>query len=387
MLSRILTARTLELSKRTSILTLTGPRQSGKTTHARMVFPHFDYVNLETGDQKAFALEDPRAFLARFPKGVILDEIQGCPELLPYLQEEVDLHRGKGCRFVLTGSQSMALQQGVSQSLAGRSIQLELLPFSLGELLPNGMAFDPWGTLWKGGYPRIYDEDWDPTQWLPSYIQNYLERDVRQLAQIGDLGKFQVFLQLCAGRIGQMLNLSGLGNEVGVDHKTIGRWISILEASYVVFLLRPHHANFHKRLVKTPKLFFYDTGLACSLLRIRSVAELESHYLRGGLYENFVLLELMKNRLNRGERPNFWFWRDSGGHEIDLLSEEGGKLHALEIKASSTVHSSQFDGLHWFAKLAGDQLGSMHLVNAGTDSYQRSGVTLHGWKDLATLRI
>ena len=388
MIERKLTSKALELARRAPILTLTGPRQSGKTTFARSAFPQFAYANLETGDQRNFALEDPRGFLARFQDGAILDEIQAVPSLFPYLQEFVDLSTRQGCRFILTGSQNMALQQGISQSLAGRSVQLELLPLSLSELDTHGLADpDPWKTLWKGGFPRLYNEDWNPTDWLPSYIQNYLERDVRQLAQVGDLGKFQVFLQLCAGRIGQLVNLTALGNEVGVDHKTVARWLSILEASYVVFQLRPHHANFHKRLVKTPKLFFYDVGLACSLLRIRNPADLDSHYLRGGLFENFAILELVKNRLNRGERPSFWFWRDSSGHEIDLLSEEGGKLRQVEIKASATLHSSHFDGLAWFGKLAGESLDASHLVHAGTDAYRRNGAHVHGWKDLANLIV
>ncbi len=388
MIQRKLMSRVLELAEKASILTLTGPRQSGKTTLARAAFPHLPYVNLETGDQKNFATEDPRGFLNRFPNGGILDEIQSVPSLFPYLQETVDLSSRPGLKFLLTGSQNMALQQGISQSLAGRSTQLELLPFSLGELLENGLAGpDVWSTLWKGGYPRPFQEGWAPEEWLPSYIQNYLERDVRQLSQVGDLGKFRIFVQLCAGRIGQMVNLSGLGNEVGVDHKTISRWLSVLESSYIVFQLRPHHANFHKRLVKTPKLFFYDMGLACSLLRIRSVADLDNHYLRGGLFENFAILELVKNRLNRGERPSYWFWRDSSGHEVDLLSEEGGKICPLEIKASETLHSSHFEGLQWFSKLAQDKIDRSHLVYAGGDSHVRHDVSVHGWKGLADLVV
>lgn len=388
MIRRCLTDKLLDVARRAPVVTLAGPRQSGKTTLARAAFPQFAYVNLDVGDQKQFAQDDPRGFLDRHPDGVILDEVQSVPELLPYIQERVDLPGPPGCRYLLTGSQNLSLREGVSQSLAGRSIQLELLPFSLEELASHSLtASDPWTALWKGGYPRLHTEGWQPGEWLPSYIQNYLERDVRQLAQIGDLSRFQLFLQLCAGRIGQLLNLSSLGNEVGADHKTIARWISILEASYVVTLLRPHHANFHKRLVKTPKLYFLDTGLACSLLRIRNASDLDTHHMRGNLFENFAITELLKNRLNEGQKPSYWFWRDSSGHEVDLVSEESGRLRAVEIKGSATLHSSHFDGLEWFARLAGDQLESRHLVHAGSERYVRSGVEVIGWPHLATVRI
>jgi predicted AAA+ superfamily ATPase len=386
MIHRQLMDRLLDVAKRSPVVTLTGPRQSGKTTLAKMAFPDFAYVNLDTGDQRAFATEDPRGFLARFEGGAILDEIQAVPDLFPYLQERVDARPGIGSQFVLTGSRNLALQQGVSQSLAGRSIQLQLLPFSLGELLANGRAEQtPWSALWKGGYPRIHQEGWNPDEWLPSYIENYLERDVRDLAHVGDLSKFRLLLQLLAGRIGQLVNLSQLGNEVGVDHKTISRWVSVLEASYIVFLLRPHRENFKKRLVKTPKIFFYDTGLACSLLRIHSATDLDTHYLRGGLFENYAIVELLKNRTNLGQNPSHWFWRDSTGHEVDLVSEEAGKLRALEIKGSATLHSSHLEGLDWYANLVGERLERRDLVYAGEETFIRSHTHIHGWKKLGEL--
>jgi hypothetical protein len=288
----------------------------------------------------------------------------------------------------LTGSRNLLLQQEVAQSLAGRSIRLELLPLSLQELRHAGLASgSPWENLWRGGYPRLYAQKWSPDQWLPSYIQDYLERDVRQFAQIGDLGKFQVFLQLCAGRIGQMLNATSLGAEVGVDVKTVQRWLSILEASFVVFLLRPHHANWGKRLVKTPKLYFWDTGLACSLLRIRLASDLDRHWARGGLWENWAIAELAKNRANVGQKPSYWFWRDSSGHEVDLVSEESGRLTALEIKASATVSSPHLQGLKWFRELAGDLVSDSVLIHAGTDHTTRNGISVRGWEDLSELVV
>ncbi len=379
-------ARLVDVAKRAPVVTLTGPRQSGKTTLAKMAFPDFAYVNLDTGDNRSFAREDPRGFLDRFAQGVILDEIQATPELFPYLQERVDARQETGCKYVLTGSRNLALQQGVSQSLAGRSIQMRLLPLSMAELTSHGIAPpSPWEAIWKGGYPRIHAEGWNPEDWLPSYIENYLERDVRDLAQVGDLSKFRLLLQLLAGRIGQLVNLSQLGNEVGADHKTIQRWISVLEASYIVFLLRPHHENFNKRLVKSPKVFFHDTALACSLLRIRSAGDLDAHYLRGGLFENYAIAELAKNRANLGHFPSHWFWRDSTGNEVDLVSEESGRLRALEIKASATLHSSHFDGMDRYAKLVGERLERRDLVYAGGDSFSRSGTGVHGWKMLSEL--
>jgi uncharacterized protein len=273
-----------------------------------------------------------------------------CPHCIKrYIQELVDANNSMNLQFVLTGSRNLLLMQTVGQSLAGRSIQLELLPFSKAELKQaHKLPPNPWEYLWRGSYPRLY-QGAEPLEWLPSYIQNYVERDVRLLTQVGDLGKFQVFLMLCAGRIGQMLNLTSLGNEVGVDRKTIDRWISVLEASYIIFLLRPYHENYHKRLVKTPKLYFWDTGLACSLLRIRSAQDLDTHYLRGGIFENMMIIEEHKDRLNQGERPHFWFWRDSGGLE---------KFHTISGKK---------------------RVQTMRLLYAGTDQYIRKNVQVRGW--------
>ena len=365
------------------MITLTGPRQSGKTTLSKTAFPDFAYVNLEPRETRQFAQEDPRGFLDRYSHGAIFDEVQSVPELMPYVQERVDASGRNDLQYVLTGSHNFLLMQTVGQSLAGRSIQVELLPFSKDELQAAGkLPQSPWEYVWRGSYPRLYDGA-EVSEWLPSYIQNYVERDVRLLTQVGDLGKFQTFLMLCAGRIGQLLNLTSLGNDVGVDHKTIARWISVLEASYLVFLLRPHHENFHKRLVKSPKLYFWDTGLACSLLRIRTPQDIESHYLRGGLFENLAIVEAHKRSLNRGERPQYWFWRDFAGLEVDLLSEDGQNgFSVAEIKSSQTIGSEMFAGLEKFNALTGKKrVSQMRLMHAGEGSHVRKGVEVVGWKD------
>ncbi|MCK9183715.1 MAG: ATP-binding protein [Fibrobacteraceae bacterium] len=379
MIPRLLQKKLVEAAKHSPVITLTGPRQSGKTTLARAAFPKLPYVNLEPLDTRAFAREDSRGFLARYPSGAILDEIQNVPELLSYLQEQVDAAPSHSLRYLLTGSRNFSLMQSVSQSLAGRSLQMNLLPFSHEEIKTiKPPPASVWEFLWKGGYPRLYDGA-KAGEWLPSYIENYIERDVRSLAQVGDLGKFQTFLLLCAGRIGQMLNLSQLGNEAGIDHKTAARWISILEASYIVFLLRPYHENFSKRLVKTPKLYFWDTGLACSLLRIRTATDLDVHFARGSLFENLAIVERLKHQINQGERPEAWFFRDSTGLEVDLLENDGhGGLQIYEIKSSQTIHPEMFSGLKKLQAAAGDKITASHLIYTGSESYTRSGIRIHG---------
>jgi len=361
------------------IVTLTGPRQSGKTTLAKAIFVDRPYVSLEDPDIRLAAHDDPRSFLERFPDGAVLDEVQRAPELLSYLQTLVD-GDGRMGLFILTGSQQFGLMSSISQSLAGRSAFVELLPFSLDELARAGkVPATADAMLLAGGYPPLYDRDLPPAAWFSAYVTAYVERDVRQLLKIQELEVFQRFVRLCAGRTGQLLNLSALASECGMTHNTAKAWLSVLEASYLIFLLRPHHANFNKRLVKMPKLYFYDVGLASWLLGIRTPEQMATHPLRGALFETLVIAELMKSRLHRGERPQLYFWRDSNGNEVDVLAELGVGLMPIEIKSGKTIARDAFNGLDKWQALAGDAAVNPTLIYGGSDEYRRNGVQVCGW--------
>jgi predicted AAA+ superfamily ATPase len=331
------------------VIGITGPRQSGKTTLAQALFSHFPYVNLENLDIRLQAQNDPRAFLARYKDGAIFDEVQHVPELLSYLQQIVDESPQKG-RYVVTGSQNFALSEQISQSLSGRIGMLTLLPLSMNEL--NFDSDDFTSAIFRGGYPGLYQRNMIPTEFFPSYIQTYLERDVRQIKNIEDLGLFQTFIKLCAGRIGQVLNYSSLGQDCGISHTTVIKWLTVLEASYIIFLLQPYHKKFSKRLVKNPKIYFYDTGLAASLLGLEQAHQLETHYLKGNLYENLVILEVLKARLNKGLMPNLYFWRDLSGREVDLIAEWGGSTKAIEIKIGATLQLNFVKNVNYFCSLS-----------------------------------
>jgi uncharacterized protein len=347
------------------VVTVTGPRQSGKTTLCRALFPELDYINLERPDIRESAAADPLAFLGRTSRGAILDEIQRVPELLSWLQARVDEERRNGM-YVLTGSEQFRLSESISQSLAGRTAILRLLPFSIeeAETTRTSMSIDE--MLFTGFYPRIYDQHLDPTQALGDYFETYVERDVRALGGVRDLSTFQRFVRLCAGRVGQLLNLHSLGNDAGVSHTTARNWISVLEASYVVFLLPPLHANVSKRLIRTPKLYFYDVGLSAWLLGIESAAQIATHPLRGPLFENLVIGEVVKHRLNSARVPNLHFYRDSSGLEVDLIYPLGNRLLPIEIKAGQTVTSSQFHALEKFSRLLPAETAAPLLVYGGT---------------------
>jgi predicted AAA+ superfamily ATPase len=330
------------------VIGITGPRQSGKTTIARFLFPQLAYVSLENLDIRLHAQQDTRAFLAQYEAGAIFDEVQHVPELLSYLQGIVDENPQKG-RYVITGSQNFALSHHIAQSLPGRIGMTTLLPLSLQELgMPTNVNVD----IFKGGYPNLHSLNMDPLDFYPSYIQTYVDRDVRQLKNIENLNRFQVFLKLCAGRIGQLMNLSSLAQDAGISHTTARQWLTILEASYIIFFLQPFHQNFNKRLTKMPKMYFYDTGLACTLLGLEKEIQLQTHYLKGALFENLIVLEILKERMNQGLPSNLYFWRDKTGHEIDLIGEWGGKIHAMEIKLGSTLQSSYLKNLQYFMKLS-----------------------------------
>lgn len=369
------------------VITITGPRQSGKTTLAKTIFSGKPYASLEDPDVRLIAQEDPRAFLERFPDGAVLDEVQRCPDILSYLQTAVD-EEGRMGLFILTGSQQFGLLSGVTQSLAGRTAFVELLPFSLGELEKAGKlpgTLDD--TLIKGGYPPLYDRDITVRAWFAAYVTAYIERDVRQVIKVQELETFQRFVRLCAGRTGQLLNLTSLAADCGITHNTAKSWISVLEASYIIFLLRPHHANFNKRLIKAPKLYFYDAGLVSWLLGIQTPQQLETHPLRGNIFETFIVAELMKARLNSGERPNLYFWRDSNGNEVDVVIEHGQKLMPVEIKSGRTVARDFFSGLEKWVAMAGDLSSGPTLIYGGTDTYRHKGISVAGWRDVKKLRL
>ena len=361
------------------ILAITGPRQAGKTTLAQTTFPDKRYLSLEDPDQRAFAEEDPRAFLARLPQGAILDEAQRCPALFSYLQTRVDAEKKMG-QFVLTGSQQFGLLSNITQTLAGRVGMVQLLPFSLQEMQQGELAIhDLDDLMWRGMYPPVHDRQLAPEQWYANYLVTYVERDVRQLIEVQNLSLFQRFIKLCAARCGQLLNLSSLASDCGVSHKTVRAWISVLEASYVVFLLQPHHQNFGKRLVKTPKLYFVDTGLAAFLLGIRDPQHLSIHSARGALFENFVISELLKRRYNEGLPSNLFFWRNNAGVEVDLVIEQGEQLIPVEIKSGQTFSSDFLAGLQKWMRLAGETCLAPRLVYGGEENMTRSGILVQSW--------
>ena len=341
---RDLAPKLLDAARRMPSITLTGPRQSGKTTLCKAVFPGHSYVSLEAPDARAFALEDPRAFLGQYAGGVIMDEVQRAPDLLSYLQVMMDEDPQPG-KWVLTGSQNLLLAESVSQSLAGRTAVHHLLPLARGEAVrfpahPQTLE----EALFTGGYPRIFDEGLDPSEWLRSYAATYVERDVRAISRIGDLAAFQRFVELCAGRTSQLLNYSSLANDCGISQPTARAWLGVLEASYIVFRLPPFHANLGKRLVKMPKLHFYDTGLACWLIGIRTPEQLRTHPLRGALFETWVASETAKRRMNMGETRGLFFYRNRDGAEADLLVEHASGVTLVEAKSSQTPSSSLFAG-------------------------------------------
>lgn len=380
MIERDLTACLQRAAGSLPAVTLTGPRQSGKSTLCHAVFGHLDYANLEAPDVRAFATEDPRGFLAQYPEGAVIDEIQRCPELPSYLQEIIDAQRVPG-RWVLTGSQSLNLFQPVSQSLAGRTAVLHLLPLARSEVVrfaKHPRSLDE--AMLTGGYPRILDQDLVPADWLGGYVSTYLERDVRTISNIGDLVTFQRFVELCAARTGQLLNLLSLASDCGISQPTAKAWLSILEATFIVFRLPSFSRNIGKRLVKMPKLHFYDTGLVCWLLGIRTVEQLRTHPLRGSIFETWVVSEVAKSRHNRGERSGLYFYRDRHGAELDLVVENGMHLQAVEAKAGQTVTPELLRGSH----RALDELRNTYevepyLVYGGDRGQQRTDLSVLAW--------
>ena len=344
MIHRKLKQELVDASSTMPIVSLTGPRQSGKTTLTRDTFPDYKYFNLENPDYRLLALNDPRSFLKEAGyQGVIIDEAQLAPDLFSYIQVIVD--ENKSAKYILTGSQNFLLSKRITQSLAGRVRILNLLPLSMAELQTQGYIHQSHiSYIFQGGYPRLYSTPISPQKWLPDYIQSYLERDVRDFIKIRELTQFQTFLKLCASRIGQIFNYAELSNAVGVSDYTIRQWLSVLEASYIVYRLDPYFKNLGKRLIKSPKIYFYDTGLACYLLGLEK-EKVSSYYQYGSLFENFIINEIMKSYTNRGERPSLYFWRESNGTEIDLLIPKGDTLIPIEIKSSQTLRMDFFKNI------------------------------------------
>jgi predicted AAA+ superfamily ATPase len=349
------------------VIAVIGPRQSGKTTLVRMIFPDKSYVNFENPDIRNFALEDPRGFLSNYPDGAIFDEVQRVPLLFSYLQQIVD-EKNKNGMFILTGSNNFLLQESITQSLAGRVGYLQLLPLCIDEIGDSDNSVEDY--IYKGGYPALYDEGKDVKLWMDNYIRTYIERDVRQLKNITDLITFERFIRLCAGRTGQLLNKSSLSTECGIDNKTVEAWLSVLEASFVIFRLQPYHRNYNKRVVKMPKLYFYDTGLATNLLGIQKAEQLILHPLRGALFENMVIVELLKQRWNKAKPDNLYFWRDNAGHEMDVIMENAGEVKPVEIKSGKTITTAYFKGLLYWHHLT-DSTGGL-VIYAGDLIQKRS---------------
>ncbi len=363
------------------VVAVTGPRQSGKTTLAQYMFSDRPYVSLENPDIRDFATQDPRGFLGAYPDGAVFDEVQRCPELFSYMQELVDQDKRMG-RFILTGSQQFGVLSNITQSLAGRVGILHLMPFTLKERYgnqgPQGIP-DLDHILFSGFYPPVHDRDLDPRTWYANYIETYVERDVRQVTNVRDLGTFRRFVRLCAGRTGQILNLSGLATDAGVTHNTAKSWISVLEAGFLIFLLPPHFQNFSKRLIKSPKLYFFDTGLCSRLLAIQDAHQLNSHPMRGAVFESFVISEYAKTRFHQGLSEPLYYWRDRSGNEIDLLIDSGQSLQPIEIKSGATLNRDFFKGLRHWLHLAGGAAEDPTLIYGGNESAVRSGIRVLPW--------
>ncbi len=383
MIKRIATKRLKDLYRMFKVVAVIGPRQSGKTTLVKSVFPKKPYVNLENPDTRLFSIEDPRGFLSQFPEGAIFDEVQRNPEIFSYLQEIVD-NNGKSGQFVLTGSNNFLFNEKISQTLAGRVGYLNLLPFSLEEVKIYNLDYSENDYILNGFYPPVYDRQINIQEWMPGYIRTYIERDVRQIKNISSLLLFEKFMRLLAGRTSQELNLTSLSVEVGVDVKTIQSWIGILENSFIIFLLRPFYKNYNKTIVKRPKLYFYDSALVCSLLGIKKLEHIRSHPLRGALFECFIVSEIVKQQLNSGSNNMLYFWRDKTGREIDLIMERGTDLIPIEIKSGKTVHNDFFKNLRYWMKLTGIKNGK--IVYAGDQEQKRTeGIEILSWKSLSKL--
>ncbi len=385
MIKRALTKEVKQTAKEFKLVCVTGPRQSGKTTLCKHLFGNKPYVTLEDIDTSEKANRNAKAFLLQFKNGAIIDEAQRVPALFNYLQGIVDAKQTHN-QFVLTGSNNFLLQQNISQSLAGRVGYIELLPFSLSELqnkkkLKTATAEK---LMLNGFYPAVITKKSSAARWYPNYIKTYLEKDVRLIRNIGSLSLFNKFLKLCAGRSAQLLNINALANEVGVDNKTLQAWLGVLESSYIIFLLQPYYQNFNKRVIKSPKLYFYDTGLLCSLLGITSESALQKSNFYGHLFENFMVSEIRKNRLNKEQNGNMYFFRDSSGNEIDVILEKDGELIPVEVKSSKKADNSSLKNIKWFQKVFRQQ-GGVLLYGGEKDKVYENNISQIGWRSVIDL--
>lgn len=363
------------------VITITGPRQSGKTTLLKSLFPDWKYLSMETPDAREQVIQNPRELFSRYGHKMVLDEVQRTPDILSYIQTIVD-EDPEAC-FILSASQNLLMLEQISQSLAGRSAIFYLLPFSLSELESGGYtreAYEEW--IFQGTYPRLYDRDLTPAQFYPNYLETYVQRDVRQIKNVGNLNLFSRFLSICAGHIGQTINYSNLANDTGASVGTVHNWLSILETSFIIYQLNPYFRNFNKRITKASKLYFYDTGLACSLLRINTVTALETYFQKGALFENFAVNEICKSYFNRGERPPVYYWRDQKKNEIDLILDMGGRLVPLEIKSARTFSAQFFKTIAWWQTIADLPIINSFVIYGGDQDWELETGKLMSWKQL-----
>ncbi len=364
------------------ILALTGPRQSGKTTLLKELFPDYTYLSLENPDMRTFLENDPKGFFEKYSKYCIFDEAQRVPQLFSYLQTIVDDSRIMG-QFILSGSQNFHLIKNITQSLAGRVALFKLLPFDFTELKSENLLQEDYAeAMIKGFYPAIFDRDIPSKSFYSNYIQTYVERDITEIINIRDIRTFRVFLSLCASRAGQLLNLNSLANECGITQPTAKSWLSVLESSYILFLLQPYHKNFDKRVIKSPKLYFYDTGLLCHLLKIKDANQIKVNSYKGNLFENMIVSEFVKQNYHQNLLQEFWFWRDSAGHEVDLIRQDDELLNVIEIKSTTTISQDLFHGLTHFSALAKDTIKSQTLIYAGLDTQKRTIANVLAWSDI-----
>lgn len=378
-ISRDLEKEIKKTAREYPVVVVLGPRQSGKTTTVKKVFPKKDYVSLEDLDQREFALTDPKGFLSTYNKGVIIDEVQRVPDLLSYIQTKVD-HSKKNGQFILTGSNQLLLEEKITQSLAGRVSLLRLLPLSFKELNSYKKITNLNEILFKGFYPKLHTEKIRTTQWLNNYIETYVDKDVRLIKNIGNLAQFHTFIKMCAARVGQPVNLNSLGNDCGLSQNTIKSWLSILESSFIIKKVAPYYKNLNRRHIKTPKIYFYDTGLLCQILSITKASDLSTHSLRGHIFENFVCSEIEKQYLNQGRKAPVYFWKDSQNHEIDFLIDDQ-IFKIIEVKSSQTINQNFFKNINYFKKIVKSKTKS-YLVYGGIEQQKRSSAHIIPWQKI-----
>ncbi len=387
MIKRNIEQNILKYAKQYPVVVLTGPRQSGKTTLVKKLFKEYQYVNLEDLELRTFAQNDPKGFLKQYDGKVIIDEAQRVPELFSYIQIMADEKKKNGM-YILTGSQNFLLMEKINQSLAGRVAILKLLPLSVGELQKAKKISDKTNfsdLMFKGFYPKLYNENVDTEQYYLNYIQTYVERDVRLIKNITNLSQFNRFLTLVASRAGQILNVASLANDCDLNHNTVKDWLSILEASHIIFLLQPHHKNYSKRIMKMPKIYFYDTGLLCSLLGITTAKQLDTHFLKGEVFESFVISDFLKQQYNQAKKETLFFWRDKTGNEIDLIIDANSKIISIEIKSGQTIRQDYFKGLKYYKKLSGIKTEQQFVVYGGDQKQITKDGTVLGWQDINSI--